>query len=298
MGWFGRGMLSRARVGAAFALVVAGGLASSGPTAIADRSRPALALGDSVAFGYITQAGYQYVNPSNFTGFPERVGQELRFEVSNASCPGATSGSLLSSAAADNGCQSYRAKAPLHVSYGGSQVEYATAFVRQHPDTRLATVMVGANDLFLLQAACLGSPACINSGLPATLAQVGLNLDATYIALREAGFHGVLVAVTYFSVNYADPVTTGVIQSLDAVIAEHTLAAGGVVADGFAAFKAVATQPLAAGDSCKAGLLNATPDPARQFTCDIHPSQSGQALLARAVANAYLGARQEVDDSN
>jgi lysophospholipase L1-like esterase len=290
-------MLARAKVGAAVVLVAAAGLVSSGPVATADRNRPALALGDSVGFGFITQAGFQYVNPSNFVGFPERFGQELRLDVTNASCPGATSGGLLSSATRDNGCSFFRANSPLHVAYAGLQIDYATAFVRQHPDTRLISLIVGANDLFLLQKDCLGNIPCIQAGLPALLGQIGQNLDATYTALRAAGFRGVLVGVTYYSLNYADPLTTGVIQALDSVIAQHTLAAGGVVADGFAAFKAAASTAFAGGDSCKAGLLNATPDPTRQFTCDVHPSQSGQALLARAVADAYLAARNEGRDS-
>jgi lysophospholipase L1-like esterase len=295
MRWFSRGMISRARVAAALALLVTASLVSSGPAAMAERSRPALALGDSVVFGFITQAGFQYVNPSNFFGFPEKVGQELRLDVSNAACPGETSGSLLSAAIPDNGCQTFRATAPLHVAYAGTQIDYATAYLHQHTDTRLVTVLVGANDLFLLQKNCLGSLSCIQAALPGVLAQAGQNLDATYAALRQAGFHGVLVAVSYYSTNYGDPFTTGVIQALNGVIARHTLVAGGVIADGFTAFKTATSTPFAKGDTCKAGLLNATPDPAKQFTCDVHPSQSGAALLARAVADAYLGAREGGD---
>ena len=33
--------------------------------------RPYLALGDSVSLGFITNAGFEYVNPQNFIGFPD-----------------------------------------------------------------------------------------------------------------------------------------------------------------------------------------------------------------------------------
>jgi hypothetical protein len=36
-----------------------------------DGHRPYLALGDSVVFGYITQAGFEYGNPDNFVGYPD-----------------------------------------------------------------------------------------------------------------------------------------------------------------------------------------------------------------------------------
>src|SRR3984893_12345132 len=38
---------------------------------------PYLALGDSVVFGLIDKAGFEYVNPDNFVGYPRYVGQEL-----------------------------------------------------------------------------------------------------------------------------------------------------------------------------------------------------------------------------
>jgi hypothetical protein len=52
--------------------------------------RAYLALGDSVSFGFITNAGFEYVNPENFIGFPDYVGQTLKLHTSNAACPGGT----------------------------------------------------------------------------------------------------------------------------------------------------------------------------------------------------------------
>src|SRR5688572_12990056 len=67
-----------------------------------------LALGDSIAFGFnplITTPG----SPNAYRGYPEVIGTILHNSVTNASCPGETSGSLLSAFAADNGCRNWKA---------------------------------------------------------------------------------------------------------------------------------------------------------------------------------------------
>ena len=53
-------------------------------------ARPYLALGDSVVFGFINQAGYEYLNPENFIGFSDYVGRGARLSDFDASCPGET----------------------------------------------------------------------------------------------------------------------------------------------------------------------------------------------------------------
>lgn len=101
-----------------------------------------------------------------------------------------------------------------------------------------------------------------------------------YSGLRAAGFTGDFVVVPYYSLNYADPVTTGAIGAVDQVLAAVTHAFGGKVADGFGAFAAATA--TTSGDSCAAGLLihlSAT-------TCDVHPSPAGAALLASALHTA------------
>src|ERR1700730_18216902 len=55
--------------------------------AIASDDHPYLALGDSVVFGYITQAGFEYGNPHNFVGYPDYVSQALRLSTTKVSCP-------------------------------------------------------------------------------------------------------------------------------------------------------------------------------------------------------------------
>src|SRR4051812_11947122 len=100
---------------------------------------PYLALGDSVSFGFIQQGGFQYVNPVNFVGYADYVGRALRLDAVNASCPGESSGSFLSPTAPDLGCRQFRAAAPLHVAYGGTQAAFAAAFLAAYRDTRLVT---------------------------------------------------------------------------------------------------------------------------------------------------------------
>lgn len=259
-------------------LALAAGLATAvmSVPAVANDEPAYLALGDSVPFGFsplVTDRS----EPDNFVGYPEALGQTLENDVTNASCPGETSGSLISITAADNGCQLFRSRFPLHVSYQGSQLAYAVVFLQSHSATQLVTITVGANDLFILQRNCAGSTTCVIEGLPALLSALQSNLAAIYTQLRGTGYNGQLVVVTYYALNYADLSQVQVIEALDSVLAGVTKAFAGRVADGFTAF-AVAAAPFG-GDSCAAGLLirlTAT-------TCDVHPSPAGRDLLANAV---------------
>jgi hypothetical protein len=113
--------------------------------------RPYLAFGDSVSFGFITNAGFEYVNPENFIGFPDYVGQTLKLHSSNAACPGETSGSFLSSTAPDDGCRFYRSQVPLHLNYTSTQLDFAVSFLKSHPETRIVSIGLGANDVLLLR---------------------------------------------------------------------------------------------------------------------------------------------------
>ena len=48
---------------------------------------PYLALGDSVTFGYITQAGFEYRNPDNFIGYPtSATGYPAMYQAALAVC--------------------------------------------------------------------------------------------------------------------------------------------------------------------------------------------------------------------
>jgi lysophospholipase L1-like esterase len=265
------------------ALVVAASILLTGGASQADPGHPYLALGDSVSFGYITQAGFEYRNPDNFIGFPVYVGQALGMTPTNAACPGETTAGFISATGADNGCRPFKATSPLHETYSGTQLDFATAFLNAHPNTKLVTIQLGANDLFLLQKSCQNDPTCIGAGLPALLGTISTNMDAIFRALEAAHFNGRLIVVNYYSLDYADAAGTGLTRLLNQAIASHAHADGAIVADAFTAFQQASAS--AAGHTCAAGLLNASPQ--NQFLCDVHPSQSGQELLAQAVVDAY-----------
>jgi hypothetical protein len=277
--------MHRARVSALLLMLTGTTIAASAQGASGPRY---LALGDSVTFGFITQAGFEYVNADNFIGFPTYASQDAKLNVINAACPGETTGSFLSSAAPDDGCRQFRtAGAQLHVSYSSTQLDFALAFLKSHPQTRLITVGLGADDVLLLRAACQSDPLCIANGLPAVLAGVTANMETILNDLRGTGFTGTIIIVNYYSIDYSDPTETAVTSALNDALAAAAAQAGGVVADVFTAFQA-ATVP-AGGKTCNAGLLNASP--ANQFTCDIHPSQSGQMLIGKVVAQTFADAK-------
>ena len=217
-------------------------------------------------------------------GYPELAAglSKPKLDVVNASCPGETSTSpITGNMADDNGCQFFRAAIGLHVSQG-SQLKYAESYVAANRDIKFVSLMIGANDLFLLQDYCTTHAAqnvnsCIIAGLPGLLYTLGKNLKTIYSGLRAAGYRGPFVAVTYYSTDYRDPIVTGAVAAVDAVLAGVTRAYGGKVADGFGRFYRAAAS--SGGDTCAAGLLiHPTPGP-----CDVHPSPAGAALLASAL---------------
>jgi lysophospholipase L1-like esterase len=108
-------------------------------------------------------------------------------------------------------------------------------------------------------------------------------MNSIFRALSAAHFNGRLIVVNYYSLDYGDATGTGITQLLNQAIASHAQADGAIVADAFSAFQQASAS--AAGHTCAAGLLNASPQ--NQFLCDVHPSQSGQELLAQAVVDAY-----------
>ncbi len=273
---------------AAVGLVMAGAATFTPVSSFAgEESAPYLALGDSVAFGFITQAGFEYLNANNFIGYPAYVGASLDMKTVNSACPGETSGSFISASVADDGCRSFRASAPLHVAYAGTQLAFATTFLRTHRETRLVTIALGANDLILLQNACASAPdptTCIQAGLPAVLAAVGSNMDTILRGLRATGFNGPLLVVSYYSPDYTNALVTEATAALNQTVAAVAGVHGAAVADAFSAFQQAASNPFAAGKTCMTGLLNASPQ--NQYLCDKHPSQSGQQLLAHVVEAA------------
>jgi lysophospholipase L1-like esterase len=246
-----------------------------------------LALGDSVAFGYVPPKAVSppdYLDPSSFVGYPEDVAQALHIPVSNASCPGETTASFYIPGAQSNGCENspgssvgYRTEFPLHVQYAGTQMLYALRYLATHRNTRLVTINIGANDVFLCQettADKCASPA----ELQAVLKKIEVNLAIIYFLIRDvARYHGPLVALTYYSLSYSDPTQVAGTEALNSAIASVTEKFGGKVADGFAAFKGPSR--AAGGSPCAAGLLIKL----SSGGCDVHPTPEGHQLLAQAI---------------
>jgi lysophospholipase L1-like esterase len=239
-----------------------------------DKRHDYLAVGDSVAFG--TNPLFDPRDASNFIGYPDIVAQGLEERLTNASCPGEASGGLISLTGTDNVCRPYRANFPLHVQYSTSQLDFAVGFLQVHKRTRLVTIDIGANDLFV----CLRTPPC---DFPAMLATLSSNLDTIYGRIRNEGkYRHNLVALTYYALNYADPTGVATISAINDVVAQRTRATRGTVASGFDAFQAASVD--FGGDSCAAGLLIALPPPPiGPGGCDIHPSTRGRELLAAAI---------------
>jgi lysophospholipase L1-like esterase len=259
-------------------------------------ARPAiLALGDSITFGWdpFLEPDPTKVDPDNYPGYAELLGERLKLPVHNASCPGETTGAFLSETAPDNGCRASRAAFGTHHDWtvAGRALDTQMAFVdaylkRSKP--RFITITIGGNDLLLLQAGCQGDIPCITAGLPATLNKIGENLKTIFAGIAASNYKGQIAVLTQYSPHYGDPLNTAALGALREVIrgfvaGERVLhpALGVAVADGYAAFEKAASQ--SGGDSCKAGLMIKNPD---GVTCDTHPSPQGDAVLADAVEEA------------
>lgn len=247
-----------------------------------------LALGDSVAFG--TDPNKDPRNATLFHGYPDFVSRQLDIENVNPSCPGEATGGFIDPNGLDNVCRPYRAAFPLHVAYTGTQLAFAESFLRSHPRTRLVTIDLGANDIFALTKMCGASTACFNSNLPVFLANMDANLRTIFAGLRGTGYRGLIVALTYYALNYADPASVAGAQALNNVMADAAAHSDHVlIADGFTAFQAISLA-LGGGDSCAAGLRLVN---LMTGQCDVHPTPLGHTLLAtaivRTVAASCLG---------
>jgi lysophospholipase L1-like esterase len=273
------------------AMVAAASLTPALPASATPVTEPAahgtyLALGDSVAFGYVPSNAVptpNYYDPRSFVGYPEDLARALHVRVSNASCPGETTASFLFPGAQSNGCENrlgsstgYRTEYPLHVQYSGTQMQYALRYLATHRHTWLVTIDIGANDVFLCQETT--ADMCTSTAeFDAVLQEIQTNLTTIYSLIRHvAHYHGLLVALTYYSTSYSNATEVAGTEALDSVIASVTEEFGGKVADGFDAFKGPSED--FGGDPCAAGLLIKVPG-----GCNIHPSHAGQLLLAQAI---------------
>jgi lysophospholipase L1-like esterase len=246
-----------------------------------------LALGDSVTFGYQepqVQPPPDYSNASSFPAYPEFVGDALHLRTRNAACPGETTASFIDPSAPSNGCENiypnasggYRTAFPLHVSYDGSQLAYAVKFLKSHPRTRLVSLMIGANDLFLCQRTT--SDGC-SSERQTTLATITDNVHRILAAIRKK-YDGKLVLLRYYSLAYANPSINDTVQALNAAADAGAKGFHVTRADGFVEFGRGSEH--SGGSACAAGLLTQLSGGG----CGVHPSYAGQSLLALAVERA------------
>lgn len=255
-------------------------IVSAVPAAATSEGHGYLALGDSVAFG--TNPLLDPRQASNFIGYPEAVAQILNIEDVNASCPGEATGGFISPTGLDNVCRPYRAAFPLHVAYTGTQLAFAVNFLKVNPRTRLVTINLDANDAFRLQSGpgpdVWPPSTCFTPNIQLYFATCAVqNLDAIFGALRATGYTGLIVALTYYAINYSDPASVSGSLLLNSAMITAAGRHGALVASGFDAWKATAM--AAGGSSCAAGLLIPLPSGG----CDIHPTPRGRALLAQAI---------------
>lgn len=235
-----------------------------------------LALGDSVPFGFSPLVSP--TNAANFVGYPEIVARALELTDVNASCPGEATGGFLSKTGTDNLCRPYRSAYPLHVSYTGTQMAFALKYLLTHKkSTRLVTLTLGANDFFRYQKDCHAGPTVGTCplGVPGVLGVMYANLNSILSQIRATGYHGLIVAVTYYALDYSD--VSGAL-ALNSPMIAAAAANGALVASGLTAWAAKA----AGGSSCSAGLLIKLPTGSVP-PCDVHPSPMGRDLLAAAV---------------
>jgi lysophospholipase L1-like esterase len=262
-----------------------------------DKNFTYLALGDSVAFGFdptlLPTSGQPLPTPSEFTGYPEVVAQAEHWfqsgKLSNASCPGETSGSFYIPGAPDNGCHSvgpggqpsFKAAIGLHTNYSGTQLQYAVSELSTNKHINLVTLGIGSNDVLLLLGSCVPStdPNCVLSQLPGLLYTYGQNLTQILTAIR-ANYSGTLILAKTYSPS---PSLNSIAQQLNSVTVKVGAPFGARFADGYTAFQLASA--LFQGDPCKAGLLIRL----SSTTCDVHPSPAGRDLLAATVELAMLG---------
>jgi len=257
--------------------------ASSGPRAAVVHTY--LALGDSVSFGYeepTVVPAPNYLDATSFVGFPEDVGAALGLSVANAACPGETSLSAVQAGVQSNGCENspgggpgYRSAYPLHVSYKGTQLAYATTYLKSHTHTSLVTLMIGANDYFLCQETTADK---CSSEVVSVISSVTKNVGTILSTIRTKDhYKGQIILEDYYSLDYSNAAQTALVQELNSVVGAAAKKYNVQVADGFGEFKTASAH--SGGNPCTAGLLTQLSGGG----CGIHPSYAGAALLALAV---------------
>ena len=259
-----------------------------------------LALGDSIAFGYVPVQALPtypstswYNDPAHFRSYANDVASALHLQLVNASCPGETTASMIDPRAPSNRCENYMGHGggyrrfwPLHVRYSGSQLGFAVNYLRSHPQTKLVSIDIGANDLRLCQLATKAQ--CRSASEKERLdASLRKNLGVIFHAIRiKARYRGPIVALEYYPLLIDGRLAVHSTEEINAVIRRATLAARGSTADGFAAFVSAAARY--GGDQCAAGLQirYRTNSSGGRFICNMHPSPLGDRVIAKTILAA------------
>ena len=144
------------------------------------------------------------------------------------------------------------------------------------------SLTIGANDFLVCQETTTDhctSPAEVG----AVIQSVSKNVKTILSAIRnKAHYGGQLAIVNYYSLDYSNPADNTSSVLLNTTVDNAAAPLRVEVADGYGALEAGAAN---SGDStCNAGLL--TQLVGASTKCGIHPSYSGQALLAQAVEKA------------
>lgn len=270
------------------------GAAPSAPLPVKAGARY-IALGDSLAFGYREAANLPaptYNKAHSFVGYPEIVAKDLNLKLNNGSCPGETTGSMIRTKAASNGCEhgvgnvgpGYRSHYPLKSEYLRSQLDWAIDILKFYRGARLVTVSLGADDVALCQKTTADhctSPAEIS----AMVTTVKNHMAQILYRLRQGALYkGQIVLVNDYSPNYADPVETNLVKQMNAAFDSSAAKWHAQVAQSFGAFQSAAAQTN--GDGCAAGLLTILQSAATP--CGAAPSMAGQVVLASAVEQAVV----------
>jgi lysophospholipase L1-like esterase len=171
---------------------------------------------------------------------------------------------------------------PLHASYSGSQLAFAVSYLRAHKSVRLVSLMIGANDFFLCQETTADHCASLTEE-GAVIQSISKNVKTIMSAIRNKAHYGGQVAImNYYSLDYSNATDNQNSVLLNSTVDNAAAPFHVEVADGFGALEAGAAH--SGGNTCTAGLL--TQLTGASTKCGIHPSYSGQALLAGALEKA------------
>ena len=191
-----------------------------------------LGLGDSLPFGFdVARYTTGHIDPAvDFAdGFVDQTTTMLRtmrparsISLTNYSCPGETTASLLAGP-----CAYAAFGLPLHDAYAGSQMAAAEAFLAAHPGPGVILVNVGANDPgdFTPECQQLADPnPCLLAAYPALApeihARIRTNLTTIIQRLRVAAPKARILVWNTYALDDTDPQTAVLLHDVNGAIRE------------------------------------------------------------------------------